>query len=156
MRPIMSKEVRARLRRSLVSPVQMIRATRLPMDSTRRQISPVSWANLPIAVSYSGRMRACAWCRPHDQERGSTRHQLLNEPRIPTIAPIRTSHRPIGAPRVPIGTVHMHACNHTKKFISYKSHCAVDAKYLIMANAVTAVGPWKCDGLHADFRSYFP
>ena len=31
---------------------------------------------------------------------------------------------------------YMHACNHTKKFISYKSHFAMDAKYLIMANTV--------------------
>jgi hypothetical protein len=32
--------------------------------------------------------------------------------------------------------IYMHACTHTKKFISYKSHFAMDAKYLIMANAV--------------------
>ena len=34
----------------------------------------------------------------------------------------------------------MHACNHTKKFISYKSHLAMDAKYIIMARTVMLVG----------------
>ena len=41
---------------------------------------------------------------------------------------------------------HMHACNQTKKFISYLSHLAMDAKYIIMANTDALVGPWKCDG----------
>jgi hypothetical protein len=35
-------------------------------------------------------------------------------------------------------TRNMHACSHSKKFISYKSHFAVDTKYLIMANEVLA------------------
>jgi hypothetical protein len=48
-------------------------------------------------------------------------------------------------PSIKDNTLNMHACNHTKKFISYKSHFAMDAKYLIMANAVMPVGLRMCD-----------
>jgi hypothetical protein len=40
-----------------------------------------------------------------------------------------------------------HACNYTKKFISYKSHLLLDTKYLIMASALMPVGSPRHDGV---------
>ncbi len=45
----------------------------------------------------------------------------------------------------------MHACNHTKNFISDMSHQLMDAKYLIMANTQAPVEIWNCDGRAAVF-----
>src|ERR1700677_4328451 len=59
MRPIMSKEVRARLRYISIFTVQMIRESTKPVYGTRRQISPVPASEPSPHHSLFGEMRAC-------------------------------------------------------------------------------------------------
>ena len=137
----------ARLRNISVSTVQMIQSLRRLVEGDRRQISPLPFGESGTFRSLFGYEHACthasdvfrdvpraaAQCgRCQDLGAGyssqSLTATLANEPGV-------------------TGDAHdMHACNHTKKFLSYKSHFAMDAKYLIMANTEMSVGKWKCDG----------
>jgi hypothetical protein len=139
MRPIMFTEVRARLRSIDVLTVQMIQAITERFWVTRRQISPVSRSNMRTLPSLTGEipeggsirqpdrknLQAVYPCRPLACLSGNSSSQTAPEPldRQPHVTLSR----------------YMHACNYTKKFISYKSHLLLDAKYLIMASTAMLV-----------------
>jgi hypothetical protein len=146
MRPIMSKEVRARLRYISVFTVQMIQTRRRQVYGTRRQISPISVGEIGVSLSLFGETRACMhWL-------GRVGDLLTTATACGRCADLRACNSSeslrwttAGEPGITGDAHNMHACNHTKKFISYKSHFAMDAKYLIMANAVMPVGLRMCD-----------
>jgi hypothetical protein len=147
MRPIMSREVCARLRNISVSSVQMIRASKSEGKGIRRQISPFhdGESGMPLSLfrREHARMRA-----PNGVERrprtGSGRGPCPELGAGYSSESSTATH--VTEPGVTGDAQNMHACNHTKKFISYKSHFTMDAKYLIMANAVMPAGMQKCDG----------
>jgi hypothetical protein len=102
--------------------------------------------------SYSGRMHACTQCLrgingvlPARSECSLPADHEARDPRESGRA--RTSSKP----RLVASGHKMHACNHTKNFISDMSHLWVDAKYLIMANTQAPVEIWNCDGRAAVF-----
>ena len=146
MRPIMYREVRARLRLISVLTVQMIFNSTRPAYETTCQISPVRAAKRSASFSYFGEFP--------EREQGWDSHLKLpllhrsDSKRARVAAGYAQRTGPAAfttGSSTTIEPCNMHACYHTNKFLSYKSHLAMDAKYLIMANAVTPFGPRKCD-----------
>jgi hypothetical protein len=125
----------------------MIQEPRKPSFRTRRQISLFLPSETNVLLSLFGEVRACMhWpnlvgdlstigtaCR----QRGDLGAGNSSASRTAAVT---------SEPGTTGNAQNTHACNHTKKFISYKSHFAMDAKYLIMANAVMPAGTRKCDG----------
>jgi hypothetical protein len=152
MCPILSTEVRARLRTIFKLTVQMTQDTRPLMQEARRQISPVLPGEQIMRSPLGGRFHACmrksehGGLTPGADCAAAPQLRSTKETSDTAVASV-----PATQPRV-AEAVNMHTCNHTKKFISYKSHFPVDAKYLIMANAETPVGPRKCHGAIPVFR----
>ena len=130
----------------------MTQKLRQKLCNTRRQISPFAWTRKKVVHSYFGGMRACTQCRDDFNGDASTWSPCTSAGGSrPVIqgSPDRPRRR---VSRASSSTVHnMHACNHTKNFISDMSHFWMDAKYLIMANTQAPVEIWKCDGRAAVF-----
>jgi hypothetical protein len=137
MRPIMSIEVRDRLRSFLILTVQMIRGRLQKASETKRQISPICRSETRAIPSLTGEFLDRWWNEELDGEAlraESTRPRPLRQAgnRSTFARETRNSRHP----SVTVA-IKMHACYHIMKFISYKSHLSLDAEYLILANAAT-------------------
>ena len=124
MRPIMFKEVCARLRRIPAFSVRMSRSVRQKVHGNRRQISHFPGTRGNGLLSLSGEDRNCM----HANGPGSaTCPDWHLDSRRAGFARDYTDRRVAVSP-CGIAGLNMHACNHTKKFISNKCHFVLDAK----------------------------
>jgi hypothetical protein len=130
----------------------MIRERGRSSRGIRRQISPFAQSGKNMVHSYFGRVRACMG-RQYGSDgvlpiRSECSVRADRQACYPREAARATT---TSKPGLVIGGYNMHACNHTKNFISDMSHFWMDAKYLIMANTQAPVGIWICDGRVAVF-----
>lgn len=136
----MSREVCARLRNIVEFTVRMIQPLTRPRCGVGRQILPDSGGDLGASVSLLfWQMHGCI----HAFVFGAcVARWMCAEEESRSQATVQGQHT------LPAGRgwlrreqcQNMHACNHTNKFFPYKSHLAMDAKYIIMAKTVMLVG----------------